>query len=57
MVTGPFLHGFQQRGLGARGRAVDLVRQQECSENRAAHQRELAALQVEYVGPGNVSGH
>jgi maltoporin len=54
---GALLHGLQQRGLGLRRRAIDLVRQQERGEDRAFDQREFVALQVENVGAGDVRRH
>ena len=41
---GKFLHGFEERGLGFRRRAVDFVGEQQIGENRAAMKNQRAAL-------------
>jgi hypothetical protein len=53
----PLLHGFEQRGLRARGSAVDFVDEKEVSEYRTAVQRESAVTQIEDVRSGDVGGH
>ena len=40
----PLLHDLEQRGLDLRGRAVDLVGEQEVAEDRAELHVELAVL-------------
>ena len=40
----PFLHGFEQRGLCARGRAVQLVCQKQIAENCARLIDQFAGL-------------
>ena len=42
-----FLHRFEQRGLGLRGRAVDLVGHQEVGEHRALSEHELGTAEDE----------
>ncbi len=37
----PFGHGFEQRRLGLRRRAVDLVREEESGEDRAGTEHEV----------------
>ena len=54
------LHGLQQGGLGARARAVDLVRHEKLGEDRALHETEGAAAVgalVEDFGAEDVGGH
>jgi hypothetical protein len=41
-------HGFQQRALGARRRAVDLVGQQHVREHRAGMELEAPRLRIEH---------
>ncbi|MNQ61499.1 hypothetical protein D3C85_758140 [compost metagenome] len=53
----PFLHGFEQRSLGFRRGAVDLVGQQQIGEQRPLAQFELLGLQVVHRMSGNVAGH
>ena len=52
-----FLHCFQKRGLGAGGGAIDLVDQEQVSEDGSAMQVEAAGTHVEDVGAGDVGGH
>ncbi len=42
-----FFHGFEQRALGARAGAIDLVRQQQLGEYRALAEFELLRRPVE----------
>ena len=51
------LHGLEQRGLGLRRRAVDLVGEQQVAEDRPARQRELAGLEVVDVRADDVARH
>ena len=56
----PLLHRLQQRGLGLRRRAVDLVRQHDVGENRSLHELKLtvpAARFLQDVSTGNVRRH
>src|SRR2546425_503345 len=50
------LHRFEERALRLRRRAVDLVRQEDVREDRAAPQHEVAGLPIEHVRPSNVRG-
>jgi len=54
-----FSHGFEQGGLGLRRGAVDLIRQQQVGEDRAAHEFESARASVglEDFGAGDVGWH
>ena len=52
-----FLHRFEQSRLGFRGRAVDLVRQQNLCENWAALQVKLAGLHVKDDCADDIRGH
>ena len=54
---GVFLHGFQQRCLRLRRRAVDFVGKQQVAEDRAARQRELPGLEIVDVRSDDVAGH
>src|SRR5881409_475587 len=49
-----FLHRLEERGLGLRRGAVDLVRQEDVREDRAASEDEVAGLAVEHVRPRDV---
>src|SRR3989454_220597 len=49
-----FLHRLEQRGLGLRRRAVDLVREEDVREDRPAPEDEIARLALEDVSPGDV---
>ena len=54
------LHGLQQRRLGARAGAVDLVGHQQLAEDRTRHEAELAAALfgfVENFGTQNIGRH
>ena len=53
------LHRFEQRGLGLRRRAVDLVGQDDLREDGALHEAEAAAALalVEDLGAGDVRRH
>src|SRR5213594_2879940 len=51
-----FLHRLEERGLGLRRGAVDLVRQEDVREDRAASEGEVARLAVEHVRPRDVRG-
>ena len=50
-------HGFQQRGLRARGSAVDFVDKKKVGENGTAMQRKRVAAEVEDVSSGDVGRH
>ena len=50
-------HGLQQRGLGARRHAVDLIHQQQLGEERPLVHAEVGELGVEDVGADDVGGH
>src|SRR3989449_87293 len=52
----PFLHRLEERGLGLRRGAVDLVREEDVREDRAPSEDEVAGLAVEHVGPRDVRG-
>jgi len=56
-----FLHGLKERGLGLRGRPVDLVRQQHIRKNGAFQESKrplLAAhLLLEHIGSRDVGRH
>ncbi len=54
------LHGLQQGGLGAWAGAVDLVRHQKATEDRAGNEAEMAfalGVLVEHFGPQNIRRH
>jgi len=54
-----FLHGLQQRGLGARAGAVDFVGHQQLGEHRSGDEAERAlagAALVQHFGAENVEG-
>ena len=57
----PLLHGLQERGLGLRGRAIDLVGQDDVGEDRPGDEREVASARLrvvlEDVGARDVRGH
>ena len=53
----PLLHRLEQGALHLRGRAVDLVREDEVREHRAERDLELAELLVEDPRPDDVGGH
>ena len=57
----PFLHRFQQGGLGFGRRAVDFIGQQHVGEHRALHEAETAAtrflVHLQHLGAGDVRGH
>ena len=59
--AGQFLHGFEQRALGLRRRAVDFVGQQDVGENRPPDERPGAAavggIFLDDVGARDVAGH
>ncbi len=59
--AGALLHGFEQRRLGLRRRAVDFVGQQHVGENRSGHEGPGAAagggIFFDDVGAGDVGGH
>src|SRR3989442_4482483 len=50
------LHRFEEGALRLRRGAVDLVRQEDVREDRAAPQHEVAGLPIEHVRPRNVRG-
>ena len=52
----PLLHALEQRGLGLRARAVDLVAEHDVREDRAGLELEVPALLVEHVHAGDVGG-
>ncbi len=52
----PFLHGLQQRGLGAGRGPVDLVGQQDVDKDRAGPELERVGLLVEHAHAGDVVG-
>jgi len=55
-----FLHGLQQRRLGARRGTVDLVRHQELGEDRAGDEAEGAAparALLQHLGAEDIGGH
>ena len=52
-----FFHGLEQRGLGARGHAVDLVGEQELGEDGALVEAEVARFWGEDAGAEDVGGH
>ncbi len=52
-----FFHGFQQRRLRPRRRAVHFVHQQQVGEHRPLVQRKRTAGHVEHAGPDNVRRH
>jgi hypothetical protein len=49
-------HALQKAGLRARGRAVDLVRQDDVAENGAGHEIDLGSLLVVDAHAGDVEG-
>src|SRR6059036_3218842 len=51
-----FLHRLEERGLGLRRGAVDLVREEDVREDRAPSEDEVARLAVEHVRPRDVRG-
>ncbi len=51
------LHRLEQRRLGLRGRAVDLVGEQDVGEDRPLAELELAGLRVVDDRSGDVAGH
>ena len=53
----PLLHDLQQRALHLRGRAVDLVGEQQVGEDRAERDLELALALVVDAGADDVGGH
>ena len=57
----PFLHGFQQRGLSLRRRAVDFVGQDDVVKQRAVDEAKLALagafVFLQNFGAGDVGGH
>ena len=57
----PFLHRFQQCGLGLGRRSVDFVGQHDVGEQRSLHEPELAmpgrAVFFDDLGAGDVGGH
>src|SRR5262249_31180494 len=53
----PFLHGFEQGGLGLGGGAVDLVAEDELGEDGAGPELEGLLVRVEDVGADDVGGH
>ena len=50
-------HAFEQRGLGARGHAVDFVGEEELGEDRATVEGELTGLEGKNAGAEDVGGH
>jgi hypothetical protein len=52
-----FFHAFEERGLGARGHAIDFVGEEELGEDGAAMEGELTGLEREDAGAENVGGH
>ena len=54
-----FLHGFQQRGLGFRRRAVDFIREQEIGEHgpRSITEFHAALVLVDDLGAEDVGRH
>src|SRR3989475_1245805 len=52
----PFLHRLEQGGLRLRRRAIDLVRQEQMGEDRAAAEDEVARLAIVHVRTGDVRG-
>ena len=52
----PLHHRFEQRALRARGRAVDLVGQQDLREDRAGPELELPLVGEEHAAPQDVAG-
>ena len=55
-----FLHRLQQRRLGARAGAVDLIRHQQLAEDRAFDEAEIAAAVsgcVQHLGPQDIGRH
>ena len=53
----PLLHRLEQRRLGLRRRAVDLVGEQEVGEHRSLAERQLAAIAVDHHRAGDVARH
>ena len=53
----PFLHRFEQRGLGLRWCAVDLVAEEQVGEQRPGTKLEVAGALVEDRRPGDVGRH
>ncbi len=51
------LHDFEQRGVGLRGRPVDLVSQEQLGEDGAGSEAELSGVLLVDRCPGNVRGH
>ena len=51
-----FVHGFEQRRLRLRRRAVDFVRQDDVGENRAGLEIESLFDLIEYAGADHVRG-
>ena len=49
-------HGFEQGGLGARGGAVDFIREQDVGEDRSGTKAELLVGRVEHGDAENVGG-
>ena len=56
----PFLHRLQQRRLGARAGAVDLIRHQQLAEHRPFDEPERAAAVgggIQHFGAEDIGGH
>jgi hypothetical protein len=51
------VHCLQQRGLGLRRRAIDLVGEQQLSEDRPFGEEKGVGLEIEQVGSKHVAGH
>jgi len=51
------LHRLEQRSLGLRRRAVDLVGQQDLREHGSGPELELVRLQVQHRRPGHIGRH
>jgi hypothetical protein len=51
------VHGLQQRRLGFRRRAVDLVGQEQLREDRPFGEHEAVGLEIEQVGAEHVARH
>ena len=49
-----FVHGLEQRGLGARGGPVDLVRQQHVGEDRTPPEAQTPVPGIQDLGAENV---
>ena len=53
----PLIHRLQKRGLRFRGRAVDLVRQQDLRKNRPRCEDKGIRLKIKEVCPQNIARH